>query len=66
MITITSKEGVPIRLTTERWGHIIRRHPEMKNQKEKVLEAISNPAFIQRGDFDELLAIKFFDNTPLT
>ena len=38
----------------------------MEDQEEKVLETISNPDIIQQGDFDELLAIKFFDNTPLT
>ena len=38
----------------------------MEDQEEKVLETISNPDLIQQGDFDELLAIKFFDNTPLT
>ena len=38
----------------------------MKAQKSKVLETIANPDIIQQGDYDELLAIKFFENTPLT
>ena len=55
-----------MRITQERWGHITRRHPEMQNQKEKVIETISVPDFIQAGDFGELLAVRFFPTTPLT
>lgn len=66
MIIIKSKQGVPIRLSTERWEHIRRRHPEIKDQKDKVLETITAPDVIQQGDYGELLAIKFFENTPLT
>lgn len=66
MIIVRSKQDVPIRLSVERWEHIIRRHPEMKNEKNRVLETVSNPEFIQQGDFGEFLAIKFYDDTPLT
>ena len=66
MIIVLSKNKVPVRLSSERWEHIERRHPEMRNQKERILETISNPDFIQQGDFGELLAIKFFDSTPLS
>jgi len=66
MIIVRSKRGVPIRLTGERWEHIIRRHPEMRGQKDKLLETISNPELIQQGDFGELLAIKLYSDTPLT
>lgn len=38
----------------------------MKEQKDKVLETIANPDIIQQGDYGELLAIKLFENTPLT
>lgn len=66
MIIVLSKNKVPVRLSSERWEHIERRHPEMRNQKERILETISNPDFIQQGDYGELLAIKFFDSTPLS
>ena len=66
MIIIKSIRGIPIRLTNERWSHITRRHPEMDNQEEKVLETIKNPDLIQRGDFGELLAIRYYKDTPLT
>ncbi len=66
MIIAYSKNLVPIRLTEERWSHIIRRHPEIKNQKTKVIETISNPDMICLGDFGELLAVRFYQETPLT
>ena len=66
MITVYSKNGTPVRLTDERWAHIVKRHPEMKNQKDKVLETIKNPQYILEGDYGELLAVKFYNKTPLT
>lgn len=66
MIVTYSKNRVPIRISQERWEHITRRHPEMDNQKEKVIETISNPDLVQSGDFGELLAIRLYPETPLT
>ena len=65
MLIIYSKNGVPIRLTQERWEHITRRHPEMENQKLKFEETITNPDLIQKGDFEDLLAVRFYSTTPL-
>lgn len=66
MIIVESKNKIPIRLTVERWTHIVNRHPEMEGQKERVLEAITNPEVMQEGDFGELLAVKYYKSTPLT
>jgi hypothetical protein len=66
MIITYSKNAVPIRVTQERWTHIARRHPEMRNQKEKVVETVSNPDWVLSGDFGELLAVRFYPKTPLT
>ena len=66
MIIVNSKNGVAIRITKERWSHIVNRHPEMADQKERVLNTIAEPKFIQKGDFGELIAIRFYDKTPLT
>ena len=51
-------------MTQERWEHIIRRHPEMENQKEKVEATISDPDLIQKGDFGEFLAFRFYSVPP--
>ena len=61
----SSRNGVPIRLTEERWRHIVGQHPEMERQREKALETLSEPGMIQEGDFGELLAIRRYAGTPL-
>jgi len=66
MIVVYSRNKIPTRLTDERWEHIVRRHPEMKNQIEKVIETVENPHYILEGDYGELLAIRFYEETPLT
>ena len=58
MLITFSINGVPVRLTDERWQHIVNRHPELENKKEGVLNAVSNPELIQKGDFGTLIAIK--------
>ena len=66
MILVLSHNGVPIRLTTERWEHITGQHPEMATMRENVLETIGTPEMIQAGDFGELLAVRHYPTTPLT
>ncbi|MDQ1329308.1 MAG: hypothetical protein QG641_2597 [Candidatus Poribacteria bacterium] len=66
MLIANSHNNTPIRLTNERWQHITTRHPEMIDLKQKVLETITEPDIIQQGDFGELLAIRFYYETPLT
>ena len=66
MLIVHSRNGVPVRLTKERWQHIARRHPEMDDQGEQVLETLAEPDMIQQGDFGELLAVRFYPETPLT
>jgi hypothetical protein len=58
MLIVRSQRGIPIRLTDERWEHIIRRHPEVLGLRDAVLETVSDPDMIQEGDFGELLAIR--------
>lgn len=66
MFITYSVEGVPVRLTDERWSHICRRHPELVGQERKVLGTIESPAMVLRGDYGEKLAVRFYEITPLT
>jgi hypothetical protein len=66
MLIVRSQNGVLVRLTDERWYHIVNRHPEMHDHREQVLETVTTPDMIQQGDFGELLAIRFYRDTPLT
>ena len=38
----------------------------MDGYKGQVLETLTEPDLIQQGDFGELIAIRFFEKTPLT
>ena len=58
--------GVPVRLTDERWAHIVRRHPEMGSLRTAVGETIERPDMIQTGDAGTLLAIRWHATTRLT
>jgi len=66
MRIVTSVAGVPIRLTSERVGHIVRRHPELQGQDERMLETVSAPDYVQTGDTGMLMAVRHYARTPLT
>lgn len=66
MLIVRSRGGAPVRLTDERWKHITVRHPEMKEQRDRVLETVSDPDLIQVGDSGELIAVRHYADTPLT
>lgn len=59
LATAKSKSRVLIRLTDERWQHIITTHLEVNpDDFSTVMEVISNPDFILKGGRGELLAVK--------
>lgn len=66
MEIVRSRDGVPVRLTDERWNHIEQNHPEVGSMRQEVLEAVADPDLIQEGDSGELLAIRSYESTPLT
>jgi hypothetical protein len=58
MDSAISKNGVPIRLTEERWFHIVETHDEMAGRYDEVLSAIEDPDYIIQGYRDALVAMK--------
>ena len=56
--TVNSVNGTFIRLTAERWAHILEEHPELTQLKLDILDAIRNPDKVVAGNADEILAIK--------
>lgn len=57
--TAISKSGTTIRLTEERWLHIVYSHREIDlSDFSKTLDLIENPDFILKGEREELLAVK--------
>ena len=46
--------NIPIRLTDERWMHIVENHDDMAGYYFDVLETVANPEWIFQGNEDEL------------
>ncbi|MBI4468454.1 MAG: hypothetical protein HY650_03925 [Acidobacteria bacterium] len=53
-----SRNGVPIRLTEERWFHIVENHDDLAGHYDDVLDAIEHPDVILRGDEGALIAAR--------
>jgi len=60
-------EGRRIRVSSERWQHILD-HPEMHDQQDRLNETLSNPDIVISTAKDELIHIyhKRYDKTPVT
>ncbi|MBI3468168.1 MAG: hypothetical protein HY000_34620 [Planctomycetes bacterium] len=53
-----SVNGVPIRLTAERWSHIVKSHDELDGCYDDVLRVVENPDLVLRESGGALLAVK--------
>jgi len=62
MDTAISKNGILIRLTSERWKHITMGHPEIADYYYEILETIEIPEIIYEGNNDAKIAIKKFQD----
>ena len=51
---VLSKNEVPIRLTDERWAHIVEEHCELAGMRLEVLETVANPSRILGGGAGEV------------
>ncbi len=58
MATAISINGVPIRLTEERWFHITEEHSELAGMYFEILETVEGPEAIYEGKFGEFIAIR--------
>ncbi len=56
--TATSRNGIPIRLTDERWSHVIEEHTELAGFRLEVLETLTQPERIVEGLHGALLAVR--------
>lgn len=54
----TSQRDIPIKLTDERWNHILEGHPELINHKTDVLKVVSNPELILEGNNGALMGVR--------
>jgi hypothetical protein len=56
--TVQSKNEVPVRLTAERWAHIVEEHNELAGLRLDVLETVADPERILAGGAGEFLALR--------
>jgi len=61
--TTISKNKRAIKLTAERWFHIIESHDYMAGYFHDVLETIRDPDFVVAGKEEELLAARLYKKT---
>ena len=61
--TTYSVNNIPIRLTDERWNHIVENHDDMAGYYYDVLESVSNPTWVMEGDRKDLWAVKLISKT---
>jgi hypothetical protein len=54
---VYSINGVPIRLTEERWSHIVENKPHMRAYYDQVLAAVEKPTWVLRGYAGALIAV---------
>jgi len=59
MISTTfSIDGISIRLTGERWSHIVEEHCELAGMQYDVMQTVATPDTIYEGNAGEYLAVK--------
>jgi hypothetical protein len=58
MDEVFSVNGVPIRLTQERWDHIIDARDELEGRSDDVLAVVQSPDWVTRGYRGSLVAWK--------
>src|SRR5205807_1617913 len=56
--------AVPIRLTDERWEHILDLHPELASLRETLLDAVENPDYILASRRGALGAVVVLGREP--
>ncbi len=58
MDVVYSIDGVPIRLTSERWFHIVENHDDLAGYYDDVLDGVENPDMVLRGHRGSLIAVR--------
>ena len=56
-LTVTSRGDVPIRLTDERWAHIVEEHAELAGMREGVMRAVLEAECVLAGGAGELIGV---------
>jgi len=63
MEIVISKNKIPIRLTDERWVHIIENHDDLAGYYDEILSVIENPDYIIQGYGSARIALRAMTKT---
>lgn len=58
LLTAISRRGIPVRLTDERWAHVVEEHCELAGMINEILETLASPDRILLGNRGECLAVR--------
>ncbi|HLA51410.1 MAG TPA: hypothetical protein VJZ92_04075 [Thermodesulfobacteriota bacterium] len=61
MDSVYSKNNIPIRLTAERWMHIVENHEDSAGYYDEVLQTVENPDCIIEGYNGAFIALTKID-----
>ena len=61
-----SKNGTPIRITDERWTHVVESHDYMAGHHELVVETVEDPDAIVTGRKGEFIALRHYHATSIS
>ena len=61
-----SRNGVSIRITDERWTHVVESHDYMAGNLELVVETIEDPNDIVVGRKGEFIALRHYESTSIS
>ena len=53
-----SVNGVPIRMTSERWFHIVENHDYLAGRYEDILDTVADPDMVLQGYGGALIAVR--------
>lgn len=52
--SVRSINGIAIRLTDERWRHVVENHDDLAGRHDTVLQCVEEPEWVLEGDRGEL------------
>ena len=58
MNVVKSVNGIPIRMTYERWFHVIENHDDLAGRFSEILNTVEYPDYVIKGYGDALVALK--------
>ena len=60
-----TKGNVYVFLSEDRLRTILKKHPELQESENLIIETVENPDYILQGWHKELIAIRFYTETPV-